>query len=361
MKAALGPSMACLRTQIGVIAMVTLLIAIASPEVLAQKKAKGKKGKKADAAQTETTPAAAAKPEDPTQIEARTRYANGKAAFEKGDFAASLVEFQAAYDAKPHPTVLKSIAECQASLGDLVGAISTLEGYLADEFATDKPEVQKRLDAIKAMLATVEVTSEPTGASISLDGRATGLSTPATVQVGAGTHTLTFELEQHETLARDVTVAKGDMSLVAVSLIPVTPPSEPGDGLLPYDAVPAEQPAASDDQGPPPAFWACAALTGLGLIGGAAFGTMALNDEDKWKSTGGTQGSVKESGQRNATIADVSFGVAIAAAVTGAIVLIVSNKKDKNEDSATDLSSPSISVVPVTNTNTIGLGAVVEF
>ncbi|MCU0660793.1 MAG: PEGA domain-containing protein [Myxococcota bacterium] len=353
MRIELRYSGAGLVVRLGVLAAMALLIALVSPEAIAQKKAKGKKGKKAAAAETE------AQSEDPIQLEARTRYANGKAAFEKSDFATALVEFKAAYDAKPHPTVLKSIAECQVETGDIVGAIATLERYVADPQAADKPEVQKRLDTVKAMLATLEVTSEPAGASITLDGQATGLVTPASLQVGPGPHALAFALDGYEPLVRDVTAAKGDMALVAISLVSKTP-AAPAQELLPYDnsqdLSAANQVQNAND--PPPAFWAFAALTGIGLISGAVFGTMALNDEDKWKQGGGTEEEVRDSGKRNAIIADVSFGVALGAALTGTIILIVSRNKEKQ---VAPQPEASVSVVPVTGRDTIGLSAVVEF
>ena len=59
------------------------------------------------------------------QVIARERYQNGKSFYEDGNYAEALVEFQAAYDAKPHPVVLKSIAECKALTGDAAGAYQT--------------------------------------------------------------------------------------------------------------------------------------------------------------------------------------------------------------------------------------------
>jgi hypothetical protein len=85
---------------------------------------------------------------------------------------------------------------------------------------------------------------------------------------------------------------------------------------------------------------------------------MALNDEDKWKQGGGTEEEVRDSGQRNAIIADVSFGVALGAALTGTIILIVSRNKEKQ---VAPQPEASVSVVPVTGRDTIGLSAVVEF
>ena len=67
---------------------------------------------------------------DDAQAIARERYQNGKTYYEQERYAEALVEFQAAYDAKPHPVVLKSIAECQALTDDIVGAIATLEKFL---------------------------------------------------------------------------------------------------------------------------------------------------------------------------------------------------------------------------------------
>ena len=63
---------------------------------------------------------------------AREHYKQGKALYDAGKFAEAEKEFQSAYDAQPHPVVLKSIAECRAALGNITGAVETLEKFLAN-------------------------------------------------------------------------------------------------------------------------------------------------------------------------------------------------------------------------------------
>ena len=133
----------------------------------------------------------------------------------------------------------------------------------------------------------------------------------------------------------------------------------PQEALIdPFSEEEAEGEDSSDKDersGPPPAFWACAAVTGVGLVMGTVFGTMALDDEDKYASN--PTDDTKKAGERNAIIADVSFGVAGAAAIAGIIVLVTDRAKKKRapQDKA------NLQITPVAGQRAVGLKARVSF
>jgi hypothetical protein len=77
-------------------------------------------------------------------------------------------------------------------------------------------------------------------------------------------------------------------------------------------------------------------LVGVGLVSGTVFGTLALNDEEAYKKTPTTE--KRDAGRRDATIADVSFGVAVAAAVVGAVILFTSDGEAEVTSSASRIS-----------------------
>jgi len=64
---------------------------------------------------------------------------------------------------------------------------------------------------------TIEVTSDPSGASIKLDGRTSG-RTPARIRVTSGDHAVELALSGHATVTRQVSVATGRTSVVVAQL-----------------------------------------------------------------------------------------------------------------------------------------------
>ncbi len=311
----------------------------------------------------------AAADEEDEQAAAREHYSKGKELYEVGDYARALEEFQAAYDAKPHPTVLKSVAECQVQTKDLAGAIATFEKYLANPDAPNKPTVEARLLELKKMMGQVEVTSEPPGAGIVLDGNVTGEVTPVTLDIAPGDHEVVLNAEGYEPLVKPLSVESGAKTQLAADFATEGDPVEPaaqagaGPGLVDPFAdeggegageEPPPEPAEEDD-GPPPAFWVSAAVAGVGLVSGTVFGTMALGDEEDYKKN--PTKNIKDRGETNAIIADVSFGLAAAAAVVGAVILIT----DDGGEAEVSTADSRWQVVPVATDESVGVSTAVKF
>lgn len=303
--------------------------------------------------------------EQDAQKKAREYYGKGKSAYDKGQYPEALEAFETAYEAKPHPAVLKSIAECHVQLGNVPAAIATLEKYLADPESSGKKEVEGRLAEIKSLLGTTTFNSTPPGAQIAIDGRLIGETTPATVEVLTGKHEVTFTLDEYEPLVQSVdiqskaeNIVSADFEAQGTRISAHATETDPADeSLESSDLYGASADLEADEEGPPTLFWVAAAVAGAGLVSGTVFGTMALNDEDYWQEK--HKPETKDAGQRNAIIADVSFGVALAAGITGAIVLIL----DKKEDSRTEeqARAPKIDVYPLAGSDAVGLGTTVHF
>jgi hypothetical protein len=310
-------------------------------------------------------PVAAAAQTADTQAVARQRYAAGKGLFEQGKFADALVEFQAAYDAKPHPTVLKSIAECKVQMGDIAGAVEVLQRYAADPQVSDKAAAQKRLDEVKAMLGKLQLASTPIGAGVMLDGAVTGKVTPYTFELNPGGHDVALNVEGYEPIIKQVTLETGKTAVLAVDFATdgkaiakpsetklVDPFAEEGD----KKAEPAPEEGKADE-GPSPAFWVCAAVAGVGLVSGTVFGTMALGDEEDYNKSA-TQEKL-DNGERDALIADVSFGVAAAAAIVGVVILFTGGSDEAEAGAGT--TAKRVNVLPVASGDTVGVSTAVEF
>jgi flagellar basal body-associated protein FliL len=82
---------------------------------------------------------------------------------------------------------------------------------------------------------------------------------------------------------------------------------------------------------------------------------MALSDEKDYEENGND--STKESGERSAIIADISFGVAAAAAITGIIILVVHKNKAKKAKSG----SAKLTLSPVAARRSTGMTATISF
>jgi hypothetical protein len=70
-------------------------------------------------------------------------------------------------------------------------------------------------------------------------------------------------------------------------------------------------------------------LAGAGLITGTVFGIMALNSKSKFNDNPTTESA--DAAERNALIADMSFGIALTLGITGIVLLTA---KDKDADTA---------------------------
>lgn len=336
----------------------TLLVAVLTTSLImpleasaAKKKRKRKKQK-------------AAQVEKEQREKAREYYNQGKEAFDKEDFENALEAFQKAYDTKPHPVVLKSVAECQAALGDTAAAVDTFEKYLADPEAAGKDSVQKRVEELKALPIEVQITSEPEGGRIDIDEADSGQVTPATIKMKAGSHEVKITVEGFEPMAKQIEVELGaDNEVVAdfeTEGIPAVAPVESPPPVEPIESTGEEAeppPMEEESSGPPPAFWVMAAVTGAGLVSGTVFGTMALADEEEFNDN--PTNSKADAVERDAIIADVSFGVAVAAAVAGTIILIVHSRKKK--ESANEGGGLEVSVLPAAGKDAIGMGTTLSF
>jgi len=340
-------------------------------------KAKGKgkgKAKKADAAETASAEQAAAPAAEDPQARAREHYSNGKALYEKGSYADAMAEFQTAYDLKPHPSVLKSIAECKVQMGDIPGAIAIFEKYLADPAAAKKEDVEAKVAELKGMMTRVEITSEPAGASVMVDGAATDKVTPATFELSPGEHRVVLNVDGYQPLEKSLTLSKGEQGKVAVNFAAEGTSTAPATETALVDPFATDSSAApaqggeveNESEGPPAAFWIAAAVAGVGLVSGTVFGSLALGDQndfdDKKKTNPNDRAGlqdIKDSGERNAIIADVSFGLAAAAAVVGVVVLVVHNKKGGEKADASAKSR--FNFVPVATGEAVGMTTAVSF
>lgn len=301
-------------------------------------------------------PQPAAEPvQDEATQRAREAYDRGRTQFGAQQYQEALASFQAAYDARPHPTVLISIAECQERLEDYRAAVTTLEKYLRDSpEARDRQQVQERIAAHRSRPAKLNVTSEPAGAAISVDGNPSGQVTPATIEVAPGAHTIALALEGYENATQEVTVEfaeRRDLPMVLETPIPEEP--EP-----PTEPAPIEETRTEGESAP---VWVAAGVAGVGLVGGAVLGFLALSDKSDFDDNPTVE--TADRGERFALFADIAFGVGIAAAVTAAVLYFSRSEPEsaEGESSDTDLEALRLQLVPLAARNGAGVQAHLAF
>jgi hypothetical protein len=165
--------------------------------------------------------------------EAADRYQKGVKLYKEGDLAAALAEFRAAYAAVPAFEVLYNIGLSERRLFKYGQAVKTLNRYLEEggkKVPADRREiVQKELDEITDLTASVTVKVEGAPSKVIVDGEELGTSPLGEpVLLGPGPHS--FKAERSGFLPDEKTVTTVSRTKLEVVLSPHPQP----------DALPAE-------------------------------------------------------------------------------------------------------------------------
>lgn len=166
--------------------------------------------------------------QDETTEKAKALFAKGKTELEAGRFPEALAAFEGAYALKPLPAMLKNIAVVHESMGNLPAAVDFYTKYL-DSAPKDADKINEAVANLKRTLATtwatVELTTEPAGASIWVGSKAgppRGV-TPFTLQVPSGKVTLVLEKPGFQVVTRPISLAAGRVTPVGIALPPLMP------------------------------------------------------------------------------------------------------------------------------------------
>ncbi len=290
---------------------------------------------------------------------AREAYSRGQALYREGRYQDSVAAFEEAYALIPNPVVLLGIAESRQRAGDIAGTIEALERYLAERpDAPDRADVEARLQSLRATPAMLAIRSEPSGATILVDGQERGV-TPAELEVAAGTHTVTLTADGHEALEHEVEAVVGSRHELDLTLSELPVPSGEeaeidGEGAgIPEAEAERSEDAASDDEGPSAAVWVATSLAAVSLVGGTVLGFMSLSREAEFDDE--PRETTADQGERFALFADVLFGLATVSAIT-AVVLFLTDGDDEAEGA-----SASLRVAPVLTPRAGGVTAELRF
>jgi hypothetical protein len=144
---------------------------------------------------------------------AKAAAAEGARLYAAGEFAAALARLEEAYGYEHNPRMLFNIAQAQRGLARDLDALIAFERFLAEapDGAKDaREDAAKAVAELRKRVATVEVTSEVSGATVRVDGRPVG-QTPQVrpIRVAPGPHQVVVEKVGHTAFVDRVEVRAG--------------------------------------------------------------------------------------------------------------------------------------------------------
>jgi tetratricopeptide (TPR) repeat protein len=277
------------------------------------------------------TPAAAAGL-DASGAEARAAYKRGADLYRAGRYREAIGEFQAADRMKPSPALHYNIGQAWEKLGDVPAALAAYARYLRlDPRAPNREAVERSVRSLEGKLAAsglqmLHVTTVPPDADLSVDGGAS-VRAPLDAAFAPGRHAVGAAAPGHRTATREVQLP-GDRSL-EVSIV-----LEPGQDPAPLAAKPPPAPleATRPDPAPQPVerkSWLGPIVAGgLAVVAagaGVVMGVQARNAQNALLAGGNDRqqaDALASKAKSDATTANVLYGVAGAAALTGGILAI---------------------------------------
>jgi tetratricopeptide (TPR) repeat protein len=268
-------------------------------------------------------------------VAARAAYRRGADLYKAGKYREAIAQFEAADRLKPSPALQFNIGQSWEKLGDHAAALASFARYLRlDPAAPNRESVQRSVKTLEARLAAtgrqmLHVTTDPPGADLSVDGAAAGQA-PLDAAYPPGPHSLAAAAPGRRTTQREVVlfplrslevnlVLEPGQDPASASALAAQPPAPPMGATLPD---PAPQPVERKS-------WLGPIIAGsVGVVAAGAGIVMGLQARSAQNAllAGGNDRSQADAlaskAQGDATAANVLYGVAGAAVLTGGVLAI---------------------------------------
>lgn len=155
----------------------------------------------------------------PLSASYKRHMANGVKLYNDGNFAAAIVEFEAAYAESPRASPLVNIALCHKSLFHYPKAIAALELALGKHANTMEPEdkaaAEHAIAEMRALLGTVKVELSPSHAVLLIDDEPLPPgAADKPISLGPGKHRIGARAEGYEDAEQTITVTSRDRDKV---------------------------------------------------------------------------------------------------------------------------------------------------
>ncbi|MEW5741366.1 MAG: PEGA domain-containing protein [Myxococcota bacterium] len=297
-----------------------------------------------------TTPPPAAKAEEGDDVKkAKELFQRAQALYKQARYQEAIEKFEEAYAVRPHPVIYFNIGKCYEQLNETPKALRAYRDYL--RLMPDAKDRDNVTDAIANLerrlkergVQQLMVFADPPNAHIAVDGKELGTS-PASVELTAGNHTLTVKAEGFETVERSFVMNTSRSTEMTINLRPaVKEPPPPPPPVVVVDAPKKEEPKVAALTPPPkdtpvltqpePAkkkgrVWtwvaggvavaSAGAAVGMGLAANGASAELRGSEHSQAEAQ-----ALHDKAQGMATGANVAWGVAAAAAVTAAVLFFV--------------------------------------
>lgn len=282
--------------------------------------------------------------------------------FEDGDYSAAAIQFRTAYENKPSWKLLYNIGQCETGARRYGLALEAFEQYLVeagDEITEQRRvEVQNEIKRLQTMVGMLKIKG-PEGAEIFVDGQKRGVL-PITrfVAVSAATdHVLDGVLNSEKFGTQTINLMVGQIYEVTLQFDPRKQDELSGNQQGPDNEMSPGEPAAPPRKSKLKTLGVSFLSAGLALaVGGFTAGGISYlkaKDIDDSNPDGVSLSQSSEiNSLRNVAIAgDVLMGVGASIAISGAIMLIASKKKNE---------AVKTSLVPILN-GTTGAAVVWSF
>jgi hypothetical protein len=300
------------------------------------------------------------------KVMARKHYEAGVKLLGNNDYAAALTEFQTANELIPSPAANNKIGICQDKLGHISEAIAAYEKFVAeapaDKMAEQIAEARKRLDALKATPVAVNASSDPTGATIWIDGAPNQAVSPTELKLAPGKHKIRMASPGYDPSEIEVEVKAGEKAAdlkLTLSLTPPPPPPPPMPVASTPPPPPPPPPVVAPKKNNMPAYITLG-VAGAGAVVGTIFGLKALSNKSDFNDKPTSSGA--DDTERNALIADMAFGVALTLGVTGTVLLLSGNKTtETSAPKAADANQSTMRLSPYVSHSGGGASAVFSF
>ena len=316
---------------------------------------------------TSAAPPPAKPAENPAK--AKELFGAGKKLYDQGKYGEAVLKFEEAYKARPHPIIFFNIGKCyeligESGKGETGKALRAYRDYLRGvPDASDKAAVGDSIANLERKLKDrglqqVLVFADPATATIEIDGKPLGAS-PASTELTPGPHKLVARAEGYTPIERSFTMSAVRSQEVTINLAAVgeTPPvgdaPKKDDGLkqpsnaslaepAPATPAPAGAPAeAVVAKKPPPAktggkrLFTWVAAGGAVVAGGVGAGLGVMAGGAATELHCASCAATRDRTQTDALVskansmalgANVSYGVAGAAALTAVILFFVEGR-----------------------------------
>jgi hypothetical protein len=276
----------------------------------------------------------------------------GARLYQTGALAPALEKFNQAYAEYPSPKLLFNIGQITRDLGRLAEAMTAFERFLAE--ATDAPaemtaEAKKSVAELEGKLGKLRIQCSTSGAEISLDGKPVGIAPigdliwamPGKHQVTAQHADYTPAIEDVEVNANWVHTVVITMQPLAKAVVAVPVPLVPGakpPGPAAVEVQAENPPLASEpaaESARPRRVWTWVAGGAAVVFAGTA-GVLGWSMQSKFDSLNQSCGSLGtgegcSDGDVDAVLlrrnlANVSWGLAAAAAATAGVLFFVEGR-----------------------------------